>query len=547
MRTLSHLSALLLFVLLALVGSTRAQPLPTLCVAPAGTSAQCAAADTFTSIGAAVGRQSSNVRILVSAGVYREEVRITGAQNLTIEGETGAVVSAFNTTLNWTQESNGLFSAAVPVLGNAANAWPNDVTPTPAALIRSPVYVGDVRLQPVNGRVTHAAPLTIEYGAREYAILVTNSQNVVIRGLAVEGCASHLRPVGCLDVEGSSDVLLENITATRGSYSGVQVNGSQRVTVRNLAAHDNGVRGFGATSSSGVVLDTAALHRNGWRVQLFDGSSKPLIFWDGGNKWFTCEDCEVHHADIDSTYGAGVWLDWRNTAFLVEDVTVRNSSGAGIFVEAHCDVPSVTLRDVRIEHTVTRGNDATYLNADLFITGTNGGRYENVTIVSNTLNAVLVNNYNRFVGSCNPVAGTENKFTGLQITRETSGQFVHMVNTSSGYPRSTTVQVSTSGAGVFRINGQNLSAEQFVSQLAAGSRVDGVIVQPTATLAPTAPPVPTASPTPPDVLLTPAPLAPDADQRISVEIGVQIEVADCPIKVGDVCYEFDVTLVTSMP
>src|SRR5690606_35163991 len=121
--------------------------------------------------------------------------------------------------------------------------------------------------------------------------------------------------------------------------------------------------------------------------------------------------CTFRGMDIRDTFGPGFWVDWRNISLVIENTTIHNSHGSGIFVEAHCDAPSVTLRNVTITHTRTMSTYNAYLNADLFITGTNHGIYENVRIVSSTLSAVLVNNYNRNVGNCAPVRGTNNVFT----------------------------------------------------------------------------------------------------------------------------------------
>src|SRR5690606_2734026 len=96
------------------------------------------------------------------------------------------------------------------------------------------------------------------------------------------------------------------------------------------------------------------------------------------------------------------------------------------FVEAHCSSPSVTLSNVTIENTATLNSDIRYLNADLFITGTNGGIYSNITIRSVTLNGLLMNNFTRTVGNCNPVQMVNNIFSNISITRLVPGNFINL-------------------------------------------------------------------------------------------------------------------------
>lgn len=441
-------------------------------------------------INGALNKDNSYVTIVISPGTYREQVVLSNASRVTIDGGSAnsVKISAFNLIGGWRDESDGSKSALVPQLSRASNAWPNDVTIPFAASFRSPVYANGARLNPIAGgtpnnmqyklvtegsqdRIYLRNTATVEFGVRQYAMQVNNSSKIVIKNLSVEGCANNISIEGCLQVVNSQDLTIENITASRGSYSGIQIMDSKRVTVKNIYGHHNGVRGFGAASSEDIVLDGARLHNNGWRTQQFNGSNKHLAYWDGGNKWFTCIRCKILNTDVQDTDGPGIWLDWRNISFLVENTKIVRSSGAGIFVEAHCETPSVILRNLTIEHTISRGSDKDYINGDLFMTGSNAVRYENVKIISSGLNAVLFNNFSRNVGSCAPIQAKDNVFSGLQIERTTNGNFFNFAAASSGYPATTLVDATVRGSGGYRVNGSDIDRNTFLSRIKSGSQI----------------------------------------------------------------------------
>lgn len=486
--------------------------------------------------GALAAAQPGDV-VRVRAGVYREEIRRT-LRGVSIEGEAGATVSAFELLTGWQAAGDGVFFAAWAYnIPPAGNPWPSDVNLPDAAAVRVSVWVGGVRYDPAPSRTSmkpgtffqdgaagrlyvypngvNLAAVTVEASARQYGLLCSGCEDVVIRGLTFEGCASAIND-GCIRVQSSSGMWLEDVTVSRGSYGGVQVTQSANVVIRNLWTVDNGARGFGSFRATGLDALGLVIERSGWRMKLADGVSKPLIAWDGGNKIVRCDGCTFRQVRVSDTHGPGWWLDFANVGTLLEDFEISRSVLAGLFVEAHCET-GLTIRRGVIRETSVRNSNQDYFNADLFQTGSNGVRYEDVTVISSTLNAVLLTNPVRSVDGCSTTQ-RGNLLQNVKVWRLTPGNAFNFGSDTTGYTATTLIQAEVQGGATYRRNGQALSRAGFAGLLAAGSSIVEVAQGGTPSPQPTLTPPGGVQISPPPVATAAATVTPTATMMPSVTI-----------------------------
>ena len=176
---------------------------------------------------------------------------------------------------------------------------------------QSRIYIGD---NPAGHKVEAAvAPRAF----------VSGSSGVTVRGLIVELFANE---AGAGAIWANYDWLVENNEVRLNHAVGIAYGG----VVRNNYVHHNGQAGITSLSSNGMLVENNEIAYNNYAG--FD------VHYDGGGTKFmktlnlTLRGNNAHH-----NVGSGLWLDWDNKGALIENNTLDDNDGPGIFHEAGYD------------------------------------------------------------------------------------------------------------------------------------------------------------------------------------------------------------------
>jgi hypothetical protein len=165
---------------------------------------------------------------------------------------------------------------------------------------------------------------SIEVGVRTSIFRITDSHDLVIRGLdvrhcrgglagigncqrvAVEDCKFTYADFGCLGMGGCKNCVVRRCDICWGGNDGLGMSVTEDCTIEDCAIMFNNYRGFGA----------------GWH----DGGMKNIPF----NKRTTIQRCEVAY-----NFSGGIWFDMLNVDTRILDNVVHHNGSDGIALEVN--------------------------------------------------------------------------------------------------------------------------------------------------------------------------------------------------------------------
>ena len=379
------------------------------------------AASPFKSIQAAINqanalnRSGIGVKVVISPGVYRESVTVSGynqtSSPLTIEAaSTGmAVIAGSDVLTGWTQQSAGVYSTSWTAnLGFCAipTGWPTNFSPivqraemvfvngTPltevmsqAELTPGTFYVDDA------ANLVYIAPdpstdmrtVLVEASVRRSTINVAGRSNVVLRGLVFRHAANCLNSASAA-VNGSTNVLVDSVQALWNNWGGLGAFSSSNVTVQSSIASYNGGVGFMGNKDKSILVSFNESDYNNWR-----GAQGAFYDWAmGGIKLFAMRGTTVQNHFSYNNQAQGLWFDTDNKNITIKNVTLSGNVLAGAQIERN-EGP-IKIQDSKLcssgagvniltSQNVTMQNNAFFNNggtgrtnqAQIFVAGQAGG------------------------------------------------------------------------------------------------------------------------------------------------------------------------------
>ncbi len=290
-------------------------------------------------------------RVEVLPGVYRESDYIgvsTGRTSapITLEAVTpGSVtIAGSDVYTGWTDEGTGMIfdhpwtydfgACALP------SGWPTGLQPIvsrremvvvngtsltqvldPSLLIPGTFLVDEannlLRVAPPSGVDLNAG--TVEVATRPTTLTVSGRTNFALRGVGFEHAANCFNQQSAF-VWNSTNVLVDQITATTNNWGGFGVANSSNITVQNSVASYNGGFGMMLSHTTNLLLSNSETDYNNWR-----GAQGSFYDWGmGGIKFWQIHGGTVQNYSAYNNYAEGLWFDTDN-----RQITVTNARLAG--------------------------------------------------------------------------------------------------------------------------------------------------------------------------------------------------------------------------
>lgn len=344
-------------------------------------------------------------RILIAPGVYREFLYYSGAAGdaaIIYEAQQPDTVTLVGSELwasEWTQDGANWQHEWPFDWGAGTNPWvSHGVTMEEITRRRELVYVNGQRMTQVlsldaladdtfyvdqdtnrlylrlqNGVNPNGA--SVEVATRSAVFDVRSANNIVIRGITFRYTANNILGAAVMFTD-STNILIEDSSFHDNSWSGLDFRNVQHVTVRRSAANHNGIRGMGIHTGKFILFEDTENSYNNWR-----GAQGNFYNWDSGQKFLFVHDALFLRYRAVSNMAFGLWLDYNNENFIVEQAFLSDNYLAGLFIEAATGpliVRDSTICDNRMDAT-----DDSYYNAGVFLTGSDNVTLENNTICNN--------------------------------------------------------------------------------------------------------------------------------------------------------------------
>jgi Right handed beta helix region len=291
-------------------------------------------------------------KVIVNPGIYREFVSISPVSNqtgavLTVEAATAgtAIIAGSDVLDNWSPESGNASIYSHPWTSNLTgcalpSGWPNNFAPI--ALQTEMVFVNDMpitqvmsysQLQPGTFFVsaasdsiqiwpppsTNMATAVVEVANRSETLSVSGRSNVVLRGLVFRHAATCVNQSG-VDINSSSNVLVDQVQALWNNWGGLSVSYSTDVTVQKSVGSHNGGVGFQGAYDISTLYTFNESDYNNWR-----GAQAAFYDWAmGGTKLWSMRNATVQDHFSYNNQAQGLWFDTDN-----ENMTINNATLAG--------------------------------------------------------------------------------------------------------------------------------------------------------------------------------------------------------------------------
>ena len=164
----------------------------------------------------------------------------------------------------------------------------------------------------------------MEIGVRGYVVSVTNTHDVVVRGLEMR----HTRHGGVCGVCGCQRVVVEDCKCCLGDVNGLSICGCKDCIARRCDLSYNGNSGLGMNTTQNCIVEDCTLLYNNYRY--FNAG------WHCGgmknipdNSGTIIRRCEAAY-----TYaGPGIWFDTHNPDCVIVDNVCHHNDADGIFLE----------------------------------------------------------------------------------------------------------------------------------------------------------------------------------------------------------------------
>ena len=227
-------------------------------------------------------------------------------------------------------------------------------------------------------------------------LLLTRTKGARVRNVDVSGFR-----VGGLDVEGSSDTVIERVFAHDNGAYGISVSGgygdlprSRNVTVRDCRAIDNpgdpknltnhSGNGIVVGSLDGALVEFCEAANNGWDMPR-EGNG-PVGIWAWNATKVTVQDCISHDNKSPGTDGGGFDLDGGVTDSVFQRNLSYGNAGAGLLLcqyeGASAWGGNVVRHNVSYEDGVKNFNSGIALYLPEGMTNMRGATVERNTIVN---------------------------------------------------------------------------------------------------------------------------------------------------------------------
>lgn len=340
-----------------------------------------------------------HVRVVLAPCVYRETLSIydvhVGSIDVVAEIPHTAIISGADIFDCWIL-NNGVWSAAWTY--NFGLSWPSNwpsSLPQDETLKRTETFFIDgVRLT----QVTRFGDLVdgsffidegqnkvfiktavdpnfalVEGTVRKIAIKIGRSENVALRGLVEEKAVSTIEAVSGVQLDSTSDILLEDMIIEDNSGIGLWIGNSSFITTRNLQILNNGYTGYGGYKVAGLLSEDDTISGSNWRGAPFGMTGWAL----GGLKFYRAHNIVFRRLLSVDNLTHGFWLDSDIEGIVIDDPIWSGNLRNGTFLEKMRG--PILIRGGDISHNGTSG---------LLISASTGVTVEGVTVENNNENQI---------------------------------------------------------------------------------------------------------------------------------------------------------------
>jgi tetratricopeptide (TPR) repeat protein len=316
---------------------------------------------------AALAAQASGspARVVLRAGVYREQVHATGSPSATVplvieaESVASAILSGADIWTGW-QQRDGLWQHAWPYRWGLRSAPPDYGNPylkvpelmrrremlvadgvvqrqvlDPARLVPGAYHVDEesatLSMLPAAGTSPESA--NMEVATRSVLLHLTTVAHLSLRGLRFQHDASgyFVPQTGALQLTDCTDVVIEDCQACDNNNKGVQIDGTRSagIVLRRVAMNRNGCLGLLVSRASDLQLEDCETSFNNWRGNW-------CAFYRGspcGMKIMRSLDVRIVGHRALRNLATGIWIDEDNHDVIIEAAQVFGNM-RGVHIEA---------------------------------------------------------------------------------------------------------------------------------------------------------------------------------------------------------------------
>lgn len=360
-------------------------------------------------------KKKINVKVLVYPGMYRETVSYygnSGATTIIEAKEPGkAIVSGSEIWTGWSSQGNNTYTRNWPYdwgYSGVPGDWSSlpDNPSVPNLLRRREMIVADGKnlgqvlnsselandtfyVDEKNNRITIKLSSSkaindqlVEVAVRDRVFMVSNSQNVIVRGMVFQHTNNHFHTNGVW-MGDSKNLLVDNNIFRWNGAIGFGFNRITNMVTRKNQYLNNGTAGSTATLLKNYRSEDEIARYNNWR-----GVRAGYIGWFvAGVKHLFMRDSTYVNLETCYNHAHGLWLDTDNRNMLVENLFSCNNDNTGLYIEANPG--PITVRNsiiannkregvrgansegVRVENNIFYGNDI----AQIYFSGDNNGRW----------------------------------------------------------------------------------------------------------------------------------------------------------------------------
>ncbi len=352
-------------------------------------------------------------RILIAPGVYRETIAFGSTKTtapVTVQAQSNGTVYVdgadilttwylgrgvynfpWKDSVSGCSLPSGWYSGMPPIVLANEMLFVNDMPLTQvmsASQLRAGTFFYNTSYQelevyPFSG--TNMNTAKVEVAARRTTLSITNSTNVVLRGLVFQHAASCMNTTSAA-IYSSKNILIDSVQANWNNWGGFGLNNSSEITVQNSVALHNGGVGLAGNYLTSTLWQSNETDYNNWRgstVGLYD-------FAQAGVKLM-----HVHGVTIDghlayNNAAQGIWLDTDNTNLKIDNAILVGNSVANMHLEANQGPATVSnsslcsggmgLHLINTADLTITGNNFynnggnAFQNGQLFLAGNPGGR-----------------------------------------------------------------------------------------------------------------------------------------------------------------------------
>lgn len=170
---------------------------------------------------------------------------------------------------------------------------------------------------------------TMEVGVRGFALTISNTHDVVVRGLKLR----HNRQPGgqwpLASLGTCERVTLEDCTVNWADFTGLSIFGSRNCTVRHCDLSHNGAIGLAIGKSEDCLVEDCKLMFNNYRHFYGDWGVAAGSKCIPGNKRITFRGCEAAYNEE----AEGIWFDTDNEDIRLLGNICHDNGDCGIFFE----------------------------------------------------------------------------------------------------------------------------------------------------------------------------------------------------------------------